>query len=39
MRAFIARPFHTRSGIDFDRVDRELISPVLDELGMLELPR
>jgi hypothetical protein len=30
MRAFIVRPFGIKSGIDFDRVERELIDPALD---------
>ena len=34
MRAFIVRPFGTRDGIAFDRVESELIAPVLDELGI-----
>ncbi len=29
MRAFIVRPFGTKHGIDFDRVDAELIQPAL----------
>jgi hypothetical protein len=32
MRAFIVRPFGVKQGIDFDRVERDLIAPVLDEL-------
>jgi tetratricopeptide (TPR) repeat protein len=32
--AFIVRPFGPRGGIDFDRVERELIEPVLDGLGI-----
>ena len=28
-RAFIVRPFGTKEGIDFNRVNDELISPVL----------
>jgi hypothetical protein len=32
--AFIVRPFGPRGGIDFDRVERELIGPVLDSLGI-----
>jgi tetratricopeptide (TPR) repeat protein len=32
MRAFIVRPFGVKSGIDFDRVDTELIQPALREL-------
>lgn len=31
MRAFIVRPFGTKNGIDFDRVERELIDPILRE--------
>jgi tetratricopeptide (TPR) repeat protein len=34
VRAFIVRPFGPRSGIDFDRVEQELIGPVLDSLGI-----
>jgi hypothetical protein len=34
VRAFIVRPFGTKNGIDFDRVERELIDPVLRELGI-----
>ena len=34
MRAFIVRPFGVKNGIDFEKVDRELISPALDRLGM-----
>ncbi|MFM9884207.1 MAG: tetratricopeptide repeat-containing protein, partial [Burkholderiales bacterium] len=34
MRAFIVRPFGTKSGIDFDRVDRELIGPALAAVGI-----
>ncbi len=34
MRAFIVRPFGPRGGIDFDRVERELIAPVLESLGI-----
>lgn len=32
MSAFIIRPFGTKKGIDFDRVERELISPALTAL-------
>jgi len=32
MHAFIVRPFGIKSGIDFDRVEKELIRPALDEL-------
>jgi hypothetical protein len=34
MRAFIVRPFGIKNDIDFDAVERELIGPVLDELGV-----
>ena len=34
MRAFIVRPFGVKNGIDFEKVDRELISPALDRLEM-----
>ena len=34
MHAFIVRPFGVKNGIDFDRVDRELISPALRKLGL-----
>ncbi len=33
-RAFIVRPFGTKSGIDFDRVEAELIDPALKRLGI-----
>ena len=33
MHAFIVRPFGIKQGIDFDRVDRDLISPALQALG------
>jgi hypothetical protein len=33
MHAFIVRPFGTKNGIDFDRVEIELIRPALEELG------
>src|SRR5262245_13234689 len=33
MRAFIVRPFGDKSGVDFDRVERELIQPALQRLG------
>ena len=35
MHAFIVRPFGSESGVDFETVDRELISPALDQLEML----
>jgi hypothetical protein len=34
MRAFVVRPFGVKNGIDFEKVDRELISPALDRLEM-----
>ncbi len=34
IRAFIVRPFGTQQGVDFNRVDQELISPVLDGLDI-----
>lgn len=34
MRAFIVRPFGTKEGIDFDRVERELITPALARLRL-----
>lgn len=33
-RAFIVRPFGVKAGIDFDRVERELIGPALERLGI-----
>jgi len=33
-RAFIVRPFGTKGGIDFDRVEGELIAPALEGLGI-----
>ena len=44
MRAFVIRPFGIKSDIDFDRVERELISPALAALqvegrGTLEILR
>jgi hypothetical protein len=35
MRAFIVRPFGEKEGIDFDRVERELIQPALARLRAL----
>src|SRR5262249_22163542 len=32
IRAFVVRPFGVKEGVDFDRVHRELIAPVLDAL-------
>jgi len=34
MHAFVVRPFGVKNGIDFEKVDRELISPALDRLQM-----
>ena len=34
MRAFIIRPFGTKAGIDFDKVDAELIAPALERLKL-----
>ena len=34
MGAFIVRPFGTREGIDYERVESELIAPVLASLGI-----
>jgi hypothetical protein len=34
MHAFIVRPFGVKNGVDFEKVDRELISPALDRLQM-----
>lgn len=34
MRAFIVRPFGEKNGVDFDRVERELIAPALDAVGI-----
>ena len=34
MRAFIVRPFGVKNGIDFDRVESELIRPALVVLGL-----
>src|SRR5215467_4462155 len=33
-RAFIVRPFGTQEGIDFDRVERELLAPALMACGI-----
>jgi hypothetical protein len=38
MRAFIVRPFGTKEGIDFDRVETELIQPALRRLTELGIP-
>ena len=34
MRAFIIRPFGAKGGVDFDKVEAELIAPALDRLGI-----
>ena len=34
MRAFVVRPFGVKDGIDFNRVDAELIQPALQKLGI-----
>src|SRR4029079_1957325 len=34
MRAFIVRPFGVKGGIDFDRVDTDLIQPALQQLSI-----
>ena len=34
MGVFIVRPFETKEGIDFDRVQKELIEPALLQLGI-----
>jgi hypothetical protein len=34
LRAFIVRPFGVKSDVDFDAVERLLIDPVLDRLGI-----
>src|SRR6188474_998252 len=33
IHAFIIRPFGTKNGIDFDRVEKELIQPALGKAG------
>src|SRR5262245_19257192 len=33
-RAFIVRPFRVQEGIDFDRVEQELIAPALSKCGI-----
>jgi hypothetical protein len=38
MRAFVVRPFGEKEGIDFERVDRELIQPALARLAALGVP-
>jgi len=34
VRAFIVRPFGVREGVDFERVERELIGPALERAGI-----
>lgn len=34
MRAFIVRPFGVKAGINFDRIEQELIDPVLSSLNI-----
>lgn len=34
MRAFVIRSFGEKAGVDFDRVDEELIKPALQQLGI-----
>src|SRR5215467_13391234 len=34
MRAFVIRGFGQKAGVDFDRVDAELIKPALQQLGI-----
>jgi len=31
---FIVRPFGTKEGIDFDRIETELIRPAMDQAGL-----
>src|SRR5688572_20049610 len=38
MRAFIVRPFGTQQGVDFDRMQREMIEPALARLRELGTP-
>ena len=38
MRLFIVRPFGTKEGIDFDRVDQELIQPAVQRLAQYGFP-
>lgn len=33
MHAFIVRPFGTKNGIDFDRVEKDLIHPAIEQAG------
>src|SRR5437867_11945634 len=34
MNVFIVRPFGTKNGIDFDRVEKELIRPAMGQAGL-----
>ncbi len=34
MNVFIVRPFGTKSGIDFDRIEAELIRPAIEQAGL-----
>src|SRR5690349_24885283 len=34
MNVFIVRPFGTKSGIDFERVETELIRPAIEQAGL-----
>ena len=34
MNVFIVRPFGTKSGIDFDRVEAELVRPAIEQAGL-----
>ena len=34
MHIFIVRPFGTKNGIDFDRVEKDLIRPAMDKVGL-----
>jgi hypothetical protein len=38
MRAFIVRPFDVKEGIDFERVEKELIQPALARLSTMGFP-
>src|SRR6266567_9563380 len=33
MRAFIIRPLGTRKGVDFDAIEKNLVSPALENIG------
>jgi hypothetical protein len=34
MNVFVVRPFGTKSGVDFDRVERDLIRPAMEKSGL-----